>query len=167
MNEQDREQFALLTAPEFDPLPLDDDLERAEDPRLDPASHRVQPTVADLQRICNRSGAPSPRSDRMRRSTRKGEAMTRLMHLLAVTASVVLAAGTATAAGGIRPDDRATHGPGSIGIPETTAPARPDDRASHGAGAVAAGTASEIVRPDDRAWRGVGPAPRVELVQSP
>jgi hypothetical protein len=93
--------------------------------------------------------------------------MTRFMYLTAVAASVILAAGAATAAGGIRPDDRATHGPGSIGIAEMTAPTRPDDRANHGAGAVASDSASQIVRPDDRAWRGTGPATTVEIVQPP
>jgi hypothetical protein len=92
--------------------------------------------------------------------------MTRFMYLVALAASVILA-GAATAAGGTRPDDRATHGPGSIGIAETTAPIRPDDRANHGPGAFVGDTSSEIVRPDDRAWRGAGPAPRMEIVESP
>jgi hypothetical protein len=93
--------------------------------------------------------------------------MTRFMYLLALAASVILAAGAATAAGGTRPDDRATHGPGSIGIAQTTAPIRPDDRANHGPGAFVRDTSSEIVRPDDRAWRGAGPAPTVAIVESP
>ena len=74
--------------------------------------------------------------------------MTRFLHLLAIAASVILAVGAATAAAGTtptRPDDRATHGPGSISRSETTAP----------------------TRPDDRAWRGVGPAATVDVVQSP
>ena len=93
--------------------------------------------------------------------------MTRFMYLLLIAASAVLTAATATAAGGTRPDDRATHGPGSIGIADTTASVRPDDRANHGPGAFARDTSSEIVRPDDRAWRGAGPEPTVEIVQSP
>ena len=93
--------------------------------------------------------------------------MTRFMYLVALAALVVLGAGAATAAGGTRPDDRATHGPGSIGIAETTAPIRPDDRANHGPGAFVRDTSSEIVRPDDRAWRGAGPAPSVEIVKTP
>ncbi len=93
--------------------------------------------------------------------------MTRFMHLVALAAVVVLGAGAATAAGGTRPDDRATHGPGAIGIAETTAPIRPDDRANHGPGAFFRDTSDEVVRPDDRAWRGAGPAPRVEIVESP
>ena len=93
--------------------------------------------------------------------------MTRFLHLLAIAASVILAVGAATAAGGTRPDDRPTHGPGSISISETTAPTRPDDRANHGSGAFVTDTSSEIVRPDDRAWRGVGLPPTVEVVQSP
>lgn len=93
--------------------------------------------------------------------------MTRFMYLVALAASVILAAGAATAAGGARPDDRATHGPGATGSAETTAPIRPDDRANHGSGAFARDTSSEIVRPDDRVWRGAGPAPRMEIVESP
>ena len=93
--------------------------------------------------------------------------MTRFMYLVALAAFVILAAGVATAAGGTRPDDRATHGPGSIGIAETIAPIRPDDRANHGPGGFVRDTSSEIVRPDDRAWRSAGPAPRVEIVESP
>jgi len=102
--------------------------------------------------------------------------MTRFLHLLAIAASVILAVGAATAAGGTRPDDRPTHGrpddrpthgPGSISISETTAPTRPDDRANHGSGAFVTDASSEIVRPDDRAWRGVGLPPTVEVVQSP
>jgi len=93
--------------------------------------------------------------------------MTRFMHLIALAASVSLAAGVATLAGGTHPDDRATHGPGSIGIAATTAPIRPDDRSNHGPGVFVRDTSSEIVRPDDRAWRGAGPAPRVEMVESP
>ena len=93
--------------------------------------------------------------------------MTRFMYLVALAASVILAAGVATAAGGTRPDDRATHGPGSIAIAATTAPIRPDDRANRGLGVVARESSSEIIRPDDRAWRGTGPAPTVEIVQPP
>jgi hypothetical protein len=93
--------------------------------------------------------------------------MTRFMYLVALAASVVLAAATATAAGGTRPDDRATHGPWGTGVAATSAPVRPDDRANHGPGAFTTVTSREIVRPDDRAWRGVGPAPTVEIVESP
>ncbi len=92
--------------------------------------------------------------------------MTRFTYLAALAASVILA-GAATAAGATRPDDRATHGPGSIGTVETTAPIRPHDHANHGSGAVVRDTSSETVRPDDRAWRGAGPAPRMEIVQAP
>lgn len=97
----------------------------------------------------------------------KGEAMTRFTYMVAVAAWLVLAVGTASAAGGTRPDDRATHGPGAIGLTETAAPVRPNDRANHGPSAFTSGTSSEIVRPDDRAWRGIGPAPTVEIVESP
>jgi hypothetical protein len=93
--------------------------------------------------------------------------MTRFMYLVAVAASVILAAGVATAAGGTRPDDRATHGPGSIGFAESSASVRPDDRPNHGPGAFARGASSETVRPDDRAWRGAAPTPTVEIVRSP
>jgi hypothetical protein len=121
----------------------------------------LQPTVADLQPMCNRSAAPSfaIRPHEAVDDERKGEAMTRLISILVVAASLVLAVGTATATGGTRPDDRATHGPGAIGVTRTAAPARPDDRATHGPGAVAAGSSRESVRPDNRAWRGIGPAP--------
>jgi hypothetical protein len=97
----------------------------------------------------------------------KGDAMTRFTYMVAVAAWLVLAVGTASAAGGSRPDDRPTHGPGAIGLTETAASVRPNDRAIHGPGAFTSGTSSEIVRPDDRAWRGIGPAPTVEIVQSP
>ena len=93
--------------------------------------------------------------------------MTRFMYLVALAASLTLAVGAATAAGGSRPNDRATHGPGSIGIAETTAAIRPDDRANHGLASLVSGTSSEITRPDDRAWRGAGPAPTVDIVESP
>jgi hypothetical protein len=93
--------------------------------------------------------------------------MTRFTYLVALAASLTLAGGAATAAGGARPNDRGTHGPGSIGIAETAAPIRPDDRANHGTAVLLTGTSTEIVRPDDRAWRGAGPAPRLELVGSP
>jgi hypothetical protein len=93
--------------------------------------------------------------------------MTRFLYSLALAACAILVVGNASAAGATRPDDRATHGPGAIGIVETTAPTRPDDRANHGPGAFVGGTADELVRPDDRAWRGAGPAPTVEVVQSP
>jgi hypothetical protein len=93
--------------------------------------------------------------------------MTRFLYSLALAACAILVVGNAAAAGATRPDDRATHGPGAIGIAETTAPARPDDRANHGPGALVGGSAGELVRPDDRAWRGAGPAPTAEVVQSP
>jgi hypothetical protein len=93
--------------------------------------------------------------------------MTRFLYLLTLAASVILAAGAAAAAGGTRPDDRATHGPGSIDVVATAASLRPDDRATHGPGALELGTSSEIVRPDDRAWRGVGSPPTAEIVESP
>ena len=93
--------------------------------------------------------------------------MTRFMYLVALAASLTLAAGAATAAGGARPNDRATHGPGSIRIAETTAAIRPDDRANHGLASVVSGTSSESIRPDDRAWRGAGPVPTVDIVESP
>lgn len=93
--------------------------------------------------------------------------MTRFMYLVAALASLVLAVGTATAAGGTRPDDRANHGPGAVGVEATTTSTRPDDRAIHGPGAIAAETSTQVVRPDDRAWRGVGPEPTVEIVETP
>ena len=71
--------------------------------------------------------------------------MTRFTYLLAVAAALVLALGTATAAAGTRPDDRETHGPGAVAI----------------------GVSRDITRPDDRAWRGIGPAPTLEIVESP
>ena len=42
---------------------------------------------------------------------------------------------------------------------------RPDDRATHGPGAIAF-ESSAPVRPDDRAWRGIGPAPTIVPVES-
>lgn len=113
--------------------------------------------------------------------------MKRFTYLVALVA-LVLAAGAATAQGSTRPDDRAIHGPGAVGLDGSTevvrpddrawrgtgaAPAiltsearnfRPDDRATHGPGALGG---SEIVRPDDRAWRGTGPAPIIVPVVSP
>lgn len=71
--------------------------------------------------------------------------MKRTAYILAAAASLVLALGAPTAAGGTRPDDRASHGPG----------------------AVATSVSSASTRPDDRAWRGIGPAPTIEVIESP
>jgi hypothetical protein len=84
--------------------------------------------------------------------------MKRLTSLVIVAASLVLATGTATATGATRPDDRANHGAGAVGLVVSSQVIRPDDRATHGPGAISA-TDNPAVRPDDRAWRGAGPAP--------
>ena len=86
--------------------------------------------------------------------------MKRLTSLTIVAASLVLATGTATAMGSTRPDDRANHGAGAVGLVVTNQVVRPDDRATHGPGAMATYD-NRAVRPDDRAWRGAGPAPAI------
>jgi hypothetical protein len=93
--------------------------------------------------------------------------MKRFSYLSAIAAFVVLATGAATASGGTRPDDRATHGPGAIAAEGSATAVRPDDRATHGPGIFDTAPSSTPVRPDDRAWRGVGPAPTVEVIESP
>ena len=50
--------------------------------------------------------------------------------------SVVLVAGATAADRSIRPDDRATHGPGALVSGAATDLVRPDDRATHGPGSV-------------------------------
>jgi hypothetical protein len=75
--------------------------------------------------------------------------MKSLTSLIALVAALVLGAGTATAADGIRPDDKAGRiGVGAIAEPQLV------ERA-------------DVVRPDDRAWRGVGPVPTIELTERP
>jgi hypothetical protein len=86
--------------------------------------------------------------------------MKRLTSLVIVAASLVLATGTATAFGATRPDDRANHGAGAVGLVVSNQVVRPDDRATHGPAAIAA-YHNRAVRPDDRAWRGAGPAPAI------
>lgn len=81
--------------------------------------------------------------------------MKRFVHLVALGASLALATGTA-AMGAYSPDDRATHGPGAIGLEQPNAVARPDDRATHGQGAITLGQVSDTVRPDDRTIHGPG-----------
>jgi hypothetical protein len=71
--------------------------------------------------------------------------VTRLICLLTITASVILGAAVATAAGGTRPDDRGAHGPGALAPDRST----------------------EAVRPDDGEWRGTEPTPTVVVVPSP
>ena len=93
--------------------------------------------------------------------------MKRLTYLVIAAAALTLGAGTVAAEGSTRPDDRATHGPGAIGVVATATAVRPDDRATHGPGVFATDTATQVVRPDDRAWRGVGPAPTIEPTESP
>ena len=95
--------------------------------------------------------------------------MKRFMYLVVLAASFVLAAGAAAAQGSTRPDDRAIHGPGAVGLDGSTEVVRPDDRAWRGVGAAPAILTSEAgsSRPDDRAWRGTGPVPTIVPVVSP
>ena len=75
---------------------------------------------------------------------------------VAMTA-VVATAGAAAADGVVRPDDRATHGPGAITQANDWVTSRnaerPDDRAAQGPGAIAADQRDVVLRPDDRADR--------------
>jgi hypothetical protein len=111
--------------------------------------------------------------------------------LVSITAAVLPASAAAQGAtSGVRPDDRATHGPGAIAstnlehavrpddrawrglgpepirVAVVGAVARPDDRANHGVGALTT-SLTRPVRPDDRAWRGIGPEPTVVPIDSP
>jgi hypothetical protein len=89
--------------------------------------------------------------------------MKRFAYRTALAASLVLAAGTSTATGSIRPDDRATHGQGAVILVEQRDDAvRPDDRATHGQGAITGEQPNNVVRPDDRPYHGPG---AVELGQ--
>lgn len=112
--------------------------------------------------------------------------MKRFLSLVVTAAFLSIAAGVVTAQGAYRPDDRATHGPGAVGLQGSNDIVRPDDRATHGQGAVnllstnnsirpddrathgpgAFGGSSDPVRPDDRAWRGVGPEPTIVPVET-
>ncbi len=61
--------------------------------------------------------------------------MKRLISLVILAATLVLATGIATATAATRPDDRPNHGAGAIGLVVTNE-LRPDDRATHGPGAL-------------------------------
>jgi hypothetical protein len=77
----------------------------------------------------------------------------------AVAAALVVAGGAGAADVVVRPDDRATHGPGAVAQEKDRMQvtsgdvARPDDRAAHGPGAIAAARREVVLRPDDRADR--------------
>ena len=85
--------------------------------------------------------------------------------LLIAGAAALAVMVVAGAAGGTRPNDRPTHGPGAVGAVTYDKVARPDDRAWLGVGAEPVRPGA--VRPDDRAWRGAGPVPTIELTRSP
>jgi hypothetical protein len=94
--------------------------------------------------------------------------MTRFICLLAIAASVSLAATVATAAG----DDWARDDAAAIAPADSNRGVRPDDRASRGAElapmvAIAQADSNRGLRPDDRASRGAELAPTVAVVQSP
>lgn len=55
----------------------------------------------------------------------------------------------AAAADGVRPDDRATHGPGAVAAAQDDIVTRPDDRATHGAGAIVAAQDDIVTRAGD------------------
>ncbi len=61
--------------------------------------------------------------------------MQRFACFTALAISLAVAAGTSTAIGSTRPDDRATHGPGAAELQLRNDVIRPDDRANHGTGA--------------------------------
>jgi hypothetical protein len=88
-----------------------------------------------------------------------------LTHLTGLVAVLALAVGVSTGVAGIRPDNRATHGPGVV-LEGATASTRPDDGAKHGVGPLG-GSLAQAVRPDDRAWRGIGPEPVLVPVAAP
>jgi len=71
--------------------------------------------------------------------------------------ALVVTGGAAAADAIVRPDDRATHGPGAIAQTNDWVVAaragRPDDRATHRPDAVAAAQRDVVLRPDDRADR--------------
>lgn len=73
--------------------------------------------------------------------------------MLACAFAVVMAA-PAQADSGVRPDDRAIHGPGAVAAGGPGEPVRPDDRADR---TIAPAAQPAAVRPDDRAFRGVAP----------
>jgi hypothetical protein len=88
--------------------------------------------------------------------------MHRTVRKLTTGAAVALAAfvatgGAAAANGLVRPDDRATHGPGAIAPTNAWVTSRnaerPDDRAAHGPGAIVSAQRDIVLRPDDRADR--------------
>ena len=157
VEQQDREELALLPAGDLDALALDDDFERAEDPRF----HRAPRSwCSRLWLICSRRatssqhGAPDPTAPGGRRP--KEHRMKRFAYLVALVASLTLFTGTAAAIAGTHPDNRATHGPGAVTLEQQTDVVRPDDRATHGPGAATISRSNDVVRPDDRATHGQG-----------
>ncbi len=85
----------------------------------------------------------------------------------AATLALVVAGAAANAA--IRPDDRASRGPGAVAVTNAwvvaESAARPDDRPTHGVGAVEAAPQAVVVRPDDRGDRRLpGSAPVVQPI---
>jgi hypothetical protein len=81
----------------------------------------------------------------------------RLAAAAVASTALVAATGAAAADALVRPDDRATHGPGAITQTNDWVTsrnvARPDDRAVHGPGATATARPEVVLRPDDRADR--------------
>jgi len=82
--------------------------------------------------------------------------MQRFALFTALAISLVVAAGTSTAIGSTRPDDRANHGTGAAALQLRSDVVRPDDRATHGPGAAELQLRSDVTRPDDRANHGTG-----------
>jgi hypothetical protein len=108
--------------------------------------------------------------------------------LVALVTALVLGIGTATAADGVRPDDKGgPMGVGAIDEPQVVIPYLSHAQGVDGsqfrvdtsrrnsgwytglehADLPASPPATDVVRPDDRAWRGVGPAPTIELTRTP
>ena len=134
VDEQDRQELALLAAPDLDPMSRPRRL-RAGRESLSPSP--LPPQCKRLSPICSRSATAPPhgssRRGRTRRSATKGEAMKRLMYLVIAVAALTLGVGTVAAEGSTRPDDRATHGPGAIGLGgpgDPGSPGRPRDSRS-------------------------------------
>ena len=85
----------------------------------------------------------------------------------AATLALVVTGAGANAA--IRPDDRATRGPGAVAVTNAwvvaESAARPDDRPTHGVGAIEAARRDVVLRPDDRGDRRLpGTAPVAQPV---
>jgi hypothetical protein len=82
----------------------------------------------------------------------RNQSIRRIAVAVLACAFAVVAAASAQADTGIRPDDRTTHGPGAVAAGAPSKPVRPDDRADR---AIAPAAQPAAVRPDDRADRGL------------